>query len=445
MDFKNFRFQVLLHILIIATNIALLMITFKHWLFLSVLLALTLIATICHLLFYINSVVHTVSSFLNALLHSDTSIILDLHKLGNDFNDISNNAVKIKEMIYQSKTEKEEQIYCLNQFMEHLEIGIIAFDEQNKIEFINYYAKKLLKISHVADLTQQNKSQNPLYDYIMNLSESGSKVFKSEDWNSKTLSIQSNHIQFKNKVIKLISIKDIKSEMDEQEINSWQKLIRVLTHEIMNSITPITSLSATASALIKSSDQPSEFSEDIQNAILTIHKRSSGLISFVDSFRNLVKIPEAHLTSVKVKTLFDSLHQMIQSDLQKHQIDLQISIEPDTTISILTDESLLQQALINLLNNAMDAVKESADKQIMLKAVHYQDDTLIQLTDNGMGIDSQNLENIFIPFFTTKKSGNGIGLSIVKQILFKLKADINVHSEPNQGCRFDIKIRNLPY
>ncbi|HOD55211.1 MAG TPA: HAMP domain-containing sensor histidine kinase, partial [Candidatus Cloacimonadota bacterium] len=276
-------------------------------------------------------------------------------------------------------------------------------------------------------------------------SESGSTVFKSEDWNSKTLSIQSNRIQFKDKVIKLISIKDIKSEMDEQEMSSWQKLIRVLTHEIMNSITPITSLSATASALINFSDHPSEFSEDIKNAILTIHKRSSGLISFVDSFRNLVKIPEAHLTSVKVKTLFDSLHQMIQSDLQKHQIDLQISIEPDTTISILTDESLLQQALINLLNNAMDAVKESAEKQIMLKAVQYQDYTLIQLTDNGIGIDSQNLENIFIPFFTTKKSGNGIGLSIVKQILFKLKADINVHSEPNQGCRFDIKIRNLPY
>jgi nitrogen fixation/metabolism regulation signal transduction histidine kinase len=421
------------------------MMVIKQWIFLSGLLILSLIGTIFHLFSYIKSVIRSISSYLDTLLHSDTNILFDLNEIGIEFKEISMNADKIKEMIYNSKTEKEEQIYYLNQVMEHLEIGIIAFDEQNKIELINSYAKNLLKINQIADLNNQNALTNPLYTYIMNLSETGSKIFKSDDWNAKTLSIQSNQIQFKNKVLKLISIKDIKSEMDEQEMSSWQKLIRVLTHEIMNSITPITSLSATASALINSSDHPSEFSEDIKNAILTIHKRSSGLISFVDSFRNLVKIPEACLRPVKVEKLFNSLNQMIQPDLQNNQIDLKISIEPDTTISIFTDESLLQQALINLLFNAMDAVKEKQEKQIILKAVQLQDYTLIRLSDNGNGIDPQNLENIFIPFFTTKKSGNGIGLSIVKQILFKLKADISVHSEPEQGCCFDIKFKNLPY
>lgn len=445
MGFKNFKVQILLHILLIVILLILLMMVIKQWIFLSGLLILSLIGTIFHLFSYIKSVIRSISSYLDTLLHSDTNILFDLNEIGIEFKEISMNADKIKEMIYNSKTEKEEQIYYLNQVMEHLEIGIIAFDEQNKIELINSYAKNLLKINQIADLNNQNALTNPLYTYIMNLSETGSKIFKSDDWNAKTLSIQSNQIQFKNKVLKLISIKDIKSEMDEQEMSSWQKLIRVLTHEIMNSITPITSLSATASALINSSDHPSEFSEDIKNAILTIHKRSSGLISFVDSFRNLVKIPEACLRPVKVEKLFNSLNQMIQPDLQNNQIDLKISIEPDTTISIFTDESLLQQALINLLFNAMDAVKEKQEKQIILKAVQLQDYTLIRLSDNGNGIDPQNLENIFIPFFTTKKSGNGIGLSIVKQILFKLKADINVHSEPNQGCRFDIKIRNLPY
>ena len=226
-------------------------------------------------------------------------------------------------------------------------------------------------------------------------------------------------------------------------MEAWQNLVRVLTHEIMNSITPISSLSATVGEELRQARSGEHVMsesdiEDFSMAIQTIQRRSEGLIRFVSDFRNLAHIPQPKITDVYIKDLLDHVAVLFSAQMEEAGITLTLHTEPES-LRIAADKSLIEQVLINMVQNAMYAVKDKPEKIITLKGgMEVSGKLFISVMDNGEGIDDEALSKIFIPFFTTKKVGSGIGLSLSKQIMRRHKGNINVRSQIGEGTTFKI-------
>jgi len=235
--------------------------------------------------------------------------------------------------------------------------------------------------------------------------------------------------------------------LEEQELEAWQKLTRVLTHEIMNSITPIASLASTIDGLIREAYAKEEIVEksevealnDIQLAVQTIQKRSQGLQHFVDAYRNLTKIPKPNFQYFPIKDLFNRVERLMHPNITEKAVQFHVRVEPQT-LELTADPELIEQVLINLILNALQAVEGRDNAMILLNAqLDGRGRIIIQVNDNGQGIPEENMDKIFIPFFSTKEGGSGIGLSLSRQIMRLHRGTIGVHSEPNTQTVFTLR------
>ena len=230
--------------------------------------------------------------------------------------------------------------------------------------------------------------------------------------------------------------------MDETEANAWSRLLGVMTHEIMNSIAPISSLANTLKSRLLSSIENNEaqpsYREDLEIGIDTIRKRSEALLKFADTYRNLNRINSLVLKEIYVRDLFENQHSLMMPTLSERNIELEIVLK-DPYIKILADPNLIEQVLINLILNAMEAVKQSVQPKIILSAsVNQQKKCILKVTDNGHGIQKELLDQIFIPFFSTRKNGTGIGLNLCKQIMLLHKGNIQVNTIEGSGTSFSL-------
>jgi signal transduction histidine kinase len=241
--------------------------------------------------------------------------------------------------------------------------------------------------------------------------------------------------------LKLISLYNIQAELEEKEIEAWQKLIRVLTHEIMNSITPISSLASTANSMLKNIDKnKDEEIEDITDALSTIQKRSDGLVNFVNKFRDISKIYKPTFQPVKVSDLFYRIRLLIDSSLSENKIEFSISIMPEN-LEIVADPDLLEHVLINLIKNSIQAIGASNSGSIKLTGeINERGRAVIKVNDNGPGISEEIIDRIFVPFYSTKKEGSGIGLSISQSIIRAHNGSMWVQSIPGKETVFTIVI-----
>lgn len=220
--------------------------------------------------------------------------------------------------------------------------------------------------------------------------------------------------------------------LDEAETKAWQKLIRVLTHEIMNSIAPIISLSETLSEREAKADPSPEEYLQMKQAMETIHRRSRGLLTFVDNYRSLTRISEPVMLPIPIKSMLDSLQRLVSV----HQIHFSFQVFPEPLI-LLADRDMLEQMLINLLKNAREACVQQSDPKISVKAARVGEEVFISVADNGCGIQPEVVEKIFIPFYTTKKEGSGIGLSLCRQMMLRHKGHIYVKTS-EKGSEFSL-------
>ena len=232
---------------------------------------------------------------------------------------------------------------------------------------------------------------------------------------------------------KLVSFQNVNEALDENESKAWQKLLSVMTHEIMNSVAPISSLADTLRNQLQLNDGIDK--TDLSLGLETIRKRSEGLQRFAETYRNLNKISKPNLKRVFVRDIFENLQNLMQPTLDQKNIELNVLLK-DTQVSVDADINLVEQVLINLITNAMDAVKEKEMPHINLSAYTEGDKSIIKVSDNGAGISPEIAEQIFIPFFSTKKSGSGIGLSLCKQIMMLHRGTIKMQSEPGVGTVF---------
>jgi len=258
--------------------------------------------------------------------------------------------------------------------------------------------------------------------------------------------VKATELKFENNVIKLVSFQDITNELDKKELDSWKRLIRVLTHEIMNSISPITSLTTVISGYFKKKDEeyPGPL-EHIDHQIVfktlaglnTIEETGKGLLDFVDKYRSLTSLPKPNLSKFTIDSLFRKCKILMESNISNN-IKITASVYPED-ISIVADYAQVEQILINLIKNAIEALSNKKNGTIHLKAFYSDNSILIQVKDNGIGISGEIIEDIFVPFFTTKENGSGIGLSLSKQIMQNHDGTISVNSAPNKGSEFTLK------
>ena len=361
----------------------------------------------------------------------------ELQKLRKGFNDINTTFKVISK-------EKETQYQYLQKILELVDTGILSYElESGEVVWMNESLKKLLQIPYLKTIQSLDRRDHLLCTQIVEL-KPGENIIGTAHLEQTSLKIllSATAFQTEGRVYKLIAFQNVNEALDETESKAWQKLLSVMTHEIMNSVAPISSLADTLGNRLRESaenkDRPTSL-EDLAIGIDTIKRRSEGLLKFAETYRNLNKITTLNTKRVYVRDVFESLHQLMEPTLDQKKIEMEVILK-DPDLMIEADINLLEQVLINLVVNAIEAVKEIEDPHIMLSSSHvFGKKPYIRVTDNGPGMPEELLDKIFIPFFSTKKSGSGIGLSLCKQIMMLHKGNITVQSLVGEGTAFTLQ------
>ena len=341
--------------------------------------------------------------------------------------------------------EKEIQYQYLQNILELVDTGILSYDaETGAVIWMNESLKKMLQLPYLKTIHSLKKREEELYLDIIQLKPGEGKIANAypEKGKFKVL-LSATAFQTEGKKYNLIAFQNINEAVDETEAKAWQKLLSVMTHEIMNSVAPISSLAGTLKNNLQKSRNPGADREielaDLEIGIETIQRRSEGLLKFAETYRNLNKIITPTLKTIYIRDLFENICNLMQPETDRKKIEMDIVLK-DMDIKVEADETLMEQVLINLVVNAMEAVKEKEEGKIILSAGRdLQDKVFVKVSDNGSGMDKDILENIFIPFFSTKKRGSGIGLSLSKQIMMLHKGNIQVQSKLGEGSMFTMQ------
>jgi signal transduction histidine kinase len=338
--------------------------------------------------------------------------------------------------------EKETQYQYLQKILELVDTGILSYQEEDgAIVWMNESLKKMLQLPYLKTIHSLTKRDPLLYSQIMSLKPGENKIGTAHlEKDAFKVLLSATAFQTDGKIFKLIAFQNVNEALDETESKAWQKLLSVMTHEIMNSIAPISSLADTLKNRLQQSvsilNNDAGGVDDLELGIDTIKRRSEGLLKFAETYRNLNKITTPNLKKVYVRDLFENLQQLMQPTLDQKNIDMEIILK-DTELELDIDASLVEQVLINLVVNGIEAVKETSHAKIVLTAYLASNrKILIKVADNGTGMPDEVLDKIFIPFFTTKKNGSGIGLSLCKQIMMLHRGNIQVQSIEGKGTAF---------
>ena len=298
-----------------------------------------------------------------------------------------------------------------------------------------------MQLPYLKTIHSLERRDPELYKEVLILKPGISKIASAHfEKTSFKILLSATAFQTDGKVYKLVAFQNVNEALDETESKAWQKLLSVMTHEIMNSVAPISSLADTLKHRLQQSvtslNDDSGSLDDLELGIDTIKRRSEGLLKFAETYRNLNKITTLNLKKVYVRELFGNLLQLMQPTLEQKDIELE-TILKDTDLQLEVDVNLIEQVLINLVVNAIEAIKDSPAPKIVLSAyVASNFRSIIKIADNGNGMPPELLDKIFVPFFSTKKNGSGIGLSLCKQIMMLHRGNVQVQSVEGEGTAF---------
>lgn len=448
MGFKNLRISILLRVIFLIGSIFLMAYVYYeasnnvNFMFVGVLIAIQ----IYFLIRTLDRTNREIASFLSSIKYDDFTTTYPSAGRGRSMNELYNEFNSVIRKFREIRAEKEANYHYFRTIVQHVAIGLVTFNKLGEIQIINSAAKKLLGVESLNSIFELSKVSPKLVESLVKLKTGGSALIELTHEGTRTqLSIYVIELVLRGEEFKLVSVQNIQSELEEKEMDAWQNLIRVLTHEIMNSVTPLSSLANTVEVNLVDNIEDNvpiekEELEDIYLAVQTIKRRSEGLIRFVSDFRNLTRIPEPKIQEIEIQKVIDHIKVLLSHDMKARKIDFVVSISPKT-LKIHVDKELIDQVLINLIQNAMHALEENeGEKLIIVNAFlnEYGRPTM-KIRDNGSGIDEEALGKIFIPFFTTKKQGSGIGLSLSKQIMRKHGGAITVRSVIGEGTEFTLR------
>ncbi len=444
--FKDFRARVFIRVVLIGLALALLifMIGRPNMLFAAVLTGVIIILQLAEMFRFVSQTNRKLTRFLESVKYSDfISGFTSDNKLGKSFKDLNIAFNEVLEAFRKARSEKEEHWQYLNTVVQQVRTGILSYDNDGKVQLINTNARRFLNVQRLQNMEELLEINPRLYKSIFDTEPGKSNLYKGG--NELHLTIQATLLRIRGNTVKLITLQNIQPELQRQELEAWQNLTRVLRHEIMNSITPISSLTSTLKEILDHDltkkdghyELKDEGADDLREGLGTIESRSRGLIKFIDAYREYTSVPQPKIKTVRLKDMVEKIAQLMKPEFRKHNIKFEYECNSEY-LTIQADEELLEQVVINLVKNAIEAVSETENPQIQLIARH---DTAvkIEVIDNGPGIIREALESIFVPFYTTKRTGSGIGLSLSRQIMQMHNGTLTVESEPGVKTVFTLR------
>jgi two-component system nitrogen regulation sensor histidine kinase NtrY len=448
MTFRNFRINIVIRILLLSASIFLFFFTWEtDYHVTPILVGIIIIFQVYALIRYVDRTNRDLTSFLESIRFSEFTRSFQIEGMGSSFDELNRAFNDVINDFQKVRSEKEEHFHYLQSIVQNIDVSIIAYRKDGTVEMINKAAKQLFQIHSLKNVKLLESLSHELVNTLLNISPGENTLVKVQDQDDiLQLAIYATEFKVKEKLIILATINNIQNVLEEQETEAWQKLIRVLTHEIMNSITPIASLSSTLEIMLKGITDGGNMKEEmnldtvleILQALQTINKRSTGLLHFVNTYRNLTRIPKPNFKIFKVKDLYKNIYLLMEEEISGHNIQFNTRIDPED-IEVSADEQLIEQVIINLIRNSIHALENHKQALIELKAYYNKRGRVtMQVADNGTGILPEVLDKIFIPFFTTKQSGSGIGLSLSRQILRLHNGTITAHSVPDQETIFTL-------
>jgi PAS domain S-box-containing protein len=443
---KNLYFNIILRVLLIVILSSCLgyFIVIEFSMRLAIIFFLLLIAVTINLISYLNRTNKKIRFFFDSVRNDDSNLSFPVETGNDSMNALYKSMNKVNSQIQQLKIANRQQEQYFRTLLEHLAAGIITYNDKGFILHANSSAKKLLSIDVLTHLQQIERKDQKLYDIINSIKPYERRLIAVSSAGAEIqLSLKATSFRTNENELVILSIQDIKNELDEKEIESWMKLIRVLMHEIMNSITPITSLSESLSNIYSTGGIPVLPEQVNTKTIATtlqglnvIKEQGKGLMSFVESYRKLTRVPEPVKKSFRVSDLMGRV-QILYNSLEKNESSKLVVSVANPELEIFADQNLISQVLINLLKNALEANENNNDATIEITAVEgLNNHPEICVTDNGPGISPENLDEIFVPFFTTRQNGSGIGLSISRQIMKVHGGNLKVRSVPDKETVF---------
>lgn len=448
MVFRHFRIQIVLRVIgILASSIALAWAIYETEFFMTPLVfgLFTLIQAIL-LIQFVEKSGRQLNSFLQSFADQDYTRKFEPQYGGKVFGELSDTFNQLLSEYSRLSLERQGQYEYVKQMNEHVQVALISYKSDGKIDLMNKAAQSLLNAPLLYRLEDILNYDGGLLDIISNMNANGRELYKSP---RRNLAVASKQFKLANEQYTLVALQDISNELQANELDAWQKLIRVLTHEIMNSMTPVLSLSTAVKKIVVKEEQiqsvedlSQEDISDIHKSISAIEKRGDGLLKFVNAYRDYTKTPELQVESTSLKALVEEVLTLYKEQLETAGIEVVFKPEPKLGVFEI-DPKLITQVLINLLKNAIEALSTTSNPKIVISLKTENGNQVISIVDNGPGIAEELLQDIFVPFFTTKKEGSGIGLSLSRQIIRAHGGELSLVSN-DQGSAFIITFSTRP-
>jgi len=419
--------------------------------FSAVIISVVVILLVINLIGYAEKTNEKLARFLGAIQYSDFSSSFTDTDLGSSYKELNEVFNSIIDKFKKERSERQESLRYLETVVQHVGVGLIAFNNHGEVKLFNVAAKRMLNLPVLRHADSLNEIHPNLYRSVIQLRPGNKKLVVFERQNhTHQWAIHSTEFVMRGDNYKLVSLQNISSELEEKEMEAWQNLTQVLAHEIMNSITPIASLSETIYTILDNQIQKgnenstigNETLNDVEEALATIKNRSYGLMKFVQSYRNFTQIPDPDKINIQAGKLISRVMNLMRGEFEKKGIRVNVNLNPED-IFLFADPQLLEQVLINLLKNALRAVKNSDNPEITCTAYYNEDgEVRIDIRDNGPGIPKKLFDKIFIPFYTyrddSSEKGTGIGLSLSRQIMRLHNGSLTVKSDPATGTIFTL-------
>jgi nitrogen fixation/metabolism regulation signal transduction histidine kinase len=448
MVFRSFHLRIVIRVVILGVLmwVFIYALSRQHWYVATFTSGILIIASLVEMIRFLNHTNRQLGNFLLSIKHDDLTNYYPAKIPEKSFKGLNQAFNEVIDLYKKAKIDREVHYQYLQNVINHINTAVICYKDNGTIALFNQSARNLLGIKNPGMIDQISNIDKRLFETITGIRPGENRLLKTI-FKGGVLNFSVFCTSFKLLGIsyKLISLQNISNELEEHELESWQKLIRVLTHEIMNSVTPVSSLSTAMNELLTDTYgnkiPPEKLSrddlDDLYRSLETIEDRSRWLLEFLGSYKNLTRLPKPDFKQVNVYDLLIRISQLMKKECSRNSVMLQLIVN-DQNQSLCADEKMIQQVVINLINNAIDALKRKKNKRITIKAYTHHGKNCIHVADNGAGIDEENADKIFIPFFTTKKKGSGIGLNLARQIMRAHKGTIRFQSD-KRGTIFTLE------
>ncbi len=398
-------------------------------------LALVLETTV--LIWYLTRIRRDLLKLINALSNDDPT--MQFSRVRNDpyFSEIHKGFNELIRDFRLVRLDKEAEQMFFEATVNHVKFGLVAYDQDGNVEMVNDSFLDLFKLNRIENIKTLGKKSADLPSMLEKLNLQSESLQKIKiDGHPYHLIFLTSKFRIKGKDITLVSVRDISREIDQNELEAWQKLMRILRHEILNSLSPIKLLATNLSEMPITNLSKEEVA-DMKTGLETIHRRATGLSNFLDAYSNLYRVPELEMETIPAKGLLQRISTLHKEHFEREKIDCSVALSDDT-MSIKLDERMIEQVLINLVKNAMEALKGSSNPTLILSARLTKNGAILAVTDNGVGIPDDQMDHIFIPFYSTREEGSGVGLSFSQHIMRMHRGRIHVSSRQDEGTEIQL-------